>query len=239
MQHLPPDEVTLTALGPEVRDAAKRLLSLSPAGEARAWIGRLRRIQKMEGGVRKLRRVARASNLEALRDLLAELRYALVFDALGFTITCEPARTGRGPDFAVTRADASFTVEVHRFRPVSPQAPYGLASDGTLSPYGDGETAVRRGLYVIVDKLAQLGASEGVVALWSDDDGIEEIEAELAVRELLEEAQRGVRTIPPNLSHVLFGSGDVSVTGQQFYCYPLRGVMPRWASEVAATRFGV
>ena len=40
---------------------------------------------------------------------------------------------------------------------------------------------MRRALYVILEKFAQVGVDSDVVALWSDDDGIEALEASLVV----------------------------------------------------------
>jgi hypothetical protein len=209
---------------------------LLPAADAGAWVAGLARIDAMQHGGRKLRRIGRAPDVEELRDLLAELRYAFVFETLGFAITCEPAGDARGPDFALARADATFNLEVHRFRPVSEQVSDTLAPDGTLLPYGRGEKDVRRALYVIFEKFSQLGTAPGVVALWSDDDGIEEIETAAAVRELLEETRASVRVIPPNIICVVFGSADVHAgSGQQFYCVPVNAPRSAWSAEIERT----
>lgn len=201
--------------------ATARLRALLPGRGAEAWQQALAKVEPMANASRKLRRIAFAPSDEELRDLLAELRYALVFASLGYTVTCEPTGAQRGPDFALSRADSTFDLEVRRLRPVSVQVSDELAPGGTLLPYGRGQADVRRAVTRVGEKFVQVEAGEDVIALWSDDDGIEEIEAGLAVAELREEARRGARVIPSNITWVVFGSGDIDVHGRS----PDRGAL--------------
>ncbi len=217
--------------------AAERLRALLASREAEAWERVLTRVESLPNIGRKLRRIAHAPSEEELRDLLAELRYALVFASLGYTVTCEPSGAQRGPDFAVSRADSALDLEVRRFRPASVQVSPELAPDGTLLPYGRGQADVRRAVTRIGEKFAQLESGEGVIALWSDDNGIEQLEAALAVSEIREEARRGTRVLPSNVGWVIFGSAWIDRNGQQLYCHGLGGAKrPRWCDEIEQIR---
>lgn len=188
----------------------------------------------MRGAWRKFRRMGKAVAADGITDLLAELDYALVFRSIGFEVVFEPNGDARGPDFAVAQADQSFVVEVRRFRPTSIQA-QPPTSAGPLAEYERGQKDVDRTLARIVEKFGQLREGVGVLALWSDDDGVEELEVEFAVRQLLEDHRKAVHTIPSGLGWVVYASAYL-LGGQQFFCYPLsREDRPAWCDELEAT----
>lgn len=225
------DHAGSPSVEPSLVAARARIAKLLPRHEVASSEALFDAVALYPRASRKFRRVAQTGDAEQVRDLLAELRYAAVYRALGYAVAFEPSGTERGPDFAAVRGDESFAVEVRRFRAVGPQV-LPLGSDDELAPYGRGGTDVQRALGRIVEKFGQVGEGLGVIALWSDDDGIEEIEVDLAVRALREEERSGIRRFPAGLSWIVYGSSWV-LPGQQLFCFPLREVpRPPWCDRM-------
>src|SRR3990170_2909580 len=89
-----------------------------------------------------------------LIDSLAEVRYGLVFQHLGFTVTIEPCGC-KGPDMQVSRKGVSALVEISRFGPVNPGP---SAADGDLLvEYGNYDRDTTKALNKIAGKFRQLG----------------------------------------------------------------------------------
>ena len=158
-----------------------------------------------------LRRLAAAADIESLRDYLAELRYALVFRSIGCQVSWEPDGSA-GPDLLVGLGDDAFAVEVARFRAINDGPP---PVGDLLEPYGNLERDIAKSITKISGKLRQIGDHRGIVALWNDDDALEELEVGTAARELRESRQ-----LPPErLVGVVYGSEWIGC--QQLFWFPI------------------
>jgi hypothetical protein len=144
-----------------------------------------------------LRRLGAARDIESLWDSLAELRYALVFRSIGCDVSWEP--DGRaGPDLAVRSGDATFAVEVARFRPMNDGPP---PLEEFLQVYGNPDRDLAKSMTKITGKFRQIGDRPAIVALWNDDEALEDPEVRMAAGGLRRSAQR-----PAGLVGVVYGS---------------------------------
>lgn len=222
-------------------------MSRDPLAAAVAQIGILRGLQtsltidalgrfaKYDGADKKLLRLAQVRSTGQLGDLLAEVRWALAFDGLGFAVQVEPRGT-TGPDFAVRRDPVEFSVEVSRFIPNHPGPPLLGSADVELAEYGDLARDADRVLAKVIDKISQLAGDYAVIALWSDDESVEDVDTDLAVRDL--RANRLAYRIPPTLRYVLFASDSIRLRdGGQYRAFSLEAdaTGEQWAHELEAT----
>ena len=159
-------------------------------------------------------------------DYVAELRYALVFQSLGFAITVEPLGQ-KGPDLGVTRDGLSAVVEVTRFRAMNPGPP---EIDGELlAEYGNPARDVRKSLRKLARKFRQLDGGQSIIAVWNDDDALDDLEVSLAAHEL-----SGGRDTPNSLQFVLYGS-SWTLPGRELLCLPVRdldGGVQQWVRDL-------
>lgn len=175
-------------------------------------------------------RITSAGGKGEAEDYLAELRFALVFEHLGFAVEIEPL--GReGPDLGISRGDVAAIVEVARFRPMylDPPEPAG----DLLAEYGDFERDVTKSLEKLVGKFRQLDGELSVIAIWNDDDALEELEMSEAVR-----IAAGLDDLPPSLRFVLYGSAWHR-PWRELLCYSLRPVddqVQQWMNDLQAVR---
>jgi len=137
---------------------------------------------------------------------------------LDFTIDQIEPGVECGPDFTASRDGHAVAVEVTRFRsnPCHPGP-----SRIEWGPYGNPERDEKRAHKKIVQKQRQadmLRADECVVALWNDDEDMEETEVEEAVRFWRNEARRTQR--PTTLGFVVYGSGWRRLSGSQLHVFP-------------------
>lgn len=203
---------------------------------AELWRERFARIHKMPGSNRKFKEIARAATPEQLNDYLAEVRYALLFAGLGFQVELEPL-VESGPDLGISRDTHSAYVEVQRYRQIYPGPPELSLSqeEDILQHYGDPERDIRKVIEKMRSKFRQLGAKDSVLAIWNDEDELEDLEVIQAVRELRQDAAGQIRQLPSGLSFVLYGSAWIN-SQQQLYCYPLRDSNPphlqEWMAEL-------
>jgi len=188
------------------------------------WIqAELERIRQMPGASRLIRRIAAASDKEQLDDYLAEVRYALIFAGLEFQVEIEPFGS-KGPDLRVSRDGQSASVEVMRFRKVYPGPPIlDLENDNLLLPeYGNPPRDIRKAAEKIQAKFAQIGNEQAIIAIWNDEEELEELEVATAVNFMRQDAHRNVLSLPDGLLFVLYGSNAKHEGGQkQLYCFPL------------------
>lgn len=164
-----------------------------------------------------LHAVETAADKDVLRDHFATLRYALVFRGLGFSPTFEP--TGRtGPDLSVSRDAVTATVEVSRFtamnegpRPITPEE---LNSESfILEPYGNPRRDIPKCVRKVRDKFRQTTAALSLIAVWNDDEALEDVEMVQAIRELRHDANA-----PSGLQYVIYGSR----WEQRLHCLPMK-----------------
>ena len=165
------------------------------------------------------KRIANASDREQLNDYLAEIRYALVFAGLGLQVHVEPLGK-KGPDLKISRNGYEIFVEVSRFRLVN----LGTGKVSThLEEYGNLEKEFIKTLEKILGKFRQVGDKNSVIAIWNDDECLDDLAARFAVKHLSDEKYRKVYRVPDNLLFVIYGSNWINISQKrQLYCYPLQ-----------------
>jgi hypothetical protein len=189
------------------------------------WIqAELERIQQMPGASRLFRRIASASDKEQLDDYLAEVRYVLIFAGLEFHVEIGPFGS-KGADLGISRDGQSASVEVMRFRKVYPGPPIlDLENDDLLLPeYGNPPRDIRKAAEKIQARFSQIGNEQAIIAIWNDEEELEELEVATAVNFMRQDAYRNVLALPDGLLFILYGSNAKHEGGQkQLYCFPLR-----------------
>jgi CRISPR/Cas system-associated protein Cas5 (RAMP superfamily) len=193
---------------------------------------RLQAFAKLPGAERKLRELSHASKSE-FSDLLKEVDYALVFKRLGFEVEVEPdigSEEAKKIDLKLNRDGQECFVEVTRFRRMY-QGPseFREGMDEILLEYGNGERDTEKAAQKIVGKVKQLGSRTSIIAIWNDDEDLEELEVEFAVKALIEGG-----FLPEGLQFILFGSPWIG--RKQFYCFPARTqlapVFRNWIADI-------
>lgn len=215
----------MSEVGRLLDKANKNLFLLLGKNEAQLWRSRLDKVQQLPGVGAALKRIAHAPDRDQLSDYLAEIRYALVFVELGFSVQFEPLGR-KGPDLGISRNGHGAVVEVKRFRQVDPGSPgISLSNeeflDGTflLEPYGNPERDVKRIVSQIAEKFRQVLNGDSIIAFWNEDES--DTETEIAVRELSSSTAQQRFTLPAGLLFILYGS-SWQHPRQQFHCFPLR-----------------
>lgn len=196
---------------------------------ASAYVSYYRRLQTMSGAERIFKRITESTHEEKVLDYLAEVHYALAFAGLGFDVVIEPYGN-KGADFLIKRESNWITVEVTRFRKVHPGPPMLDVSKGigVLPEYGNIKRDIRKAIRKIYKKFSQIGEEKAFIAIWNDDEDMEEVEVEEAVRDLQRDD-----SLPEDLLFILYGSKWVGPartglgTNQQFYCYPFHPLIER------------
>jgi hypothetical protein len=182
------------------------------------------RLQRMPGANRLFGRIASSSDRDQLEDYLAEGRYALVCAGLGFQVDAEPFGS-KGPDLGISRDGQRAIIEIMRFRKIYPGPPQLDSSDENLrlSEYGSPPRDIRKAFEKLLAKFPQVEGEQAIIAIWNDDGDLEELAVRTAVNDLYNDADRGIRSLPPGLLFVLYGSPWVRARDQQqLYCFPLR-----------------
>jgi hypothetical protein len=192
------------------------------------WRCCLEVIQPMPGSTLKLREIATKDDKEQLLDTLAEVKYAVIFSELGFQVEIEPLknnRRGSNPDLRISKEGHSALAEVKRFRPsVNPAPELGEAS--ILSEYGAPIRDLKKLFDEVEAKFRQAG-SEGIIALWNNNDNLESIEVESAVH------AHALQANPKRASFLLLRS---YIDDENLSCYKLRYRLPAhqevWMTEL-------
>jgi hypothetical protein len=192
--------------------------------QAAQWYRKhLERIQQMPGANRLFKRIVSASDKEQLEDCFAEVRFALIFAGLGFQVEIEPVGS-KGPDLGISRDCHSAIVEIMRFRKVNPGPPMlDLSDENLLLPeYGNIPRDIRKTFEKILAKFPQVGGQEGIIAIWNDDEELEDAEVETAVINIRNDAIQQITSLPSGLSFVLYGSKWIRAgDDKQLYCFPV------------------
>lgn len=198
----------------------------------------LMRMQQMPGANRLFKRIALASDKEQLADCFAEIRFALIFTGLGFQIEIEPSGS-KGPDLGISRDGHSAIVEIMRLRKVYPGPPeLDLSNENLILPeYGNIPRDTRKAFEKILAKFPQVGDRQGVIAIWNDEEELEDGEVGTAVNNIRDDAIRRIISLPPGLSFVLYGSKWIRAgDDKQLYCFPVRYLtephLIAWQSEL-------
>lgn len=176
-----------------------------------------------------LHHVLTASDQDVFLDYLAELRYALVFRGLGFSVRFEPCGA-TGPDLEVMRDGRAAMVEVAKFRSRNPGPP--LRDPDILEEYGNPERDIAKSIAKVRHKFNQARGDLYVVAIWNGDDDLEELEMQFAVQRLALRSE-----CPLSLQFVLYGSPWVG--RQQLHCFRtssmLADPLSAWKSDLGQT----
>lgn len=170
---------------------------LLPSGDAAMWTQLAGVAASFPNGSVLLRRLAAARDIESLWDSLTELRYALVFRSIDCDVSWEPNGSA-GPDLAVRSGDTTFAVEIARFRPMN-EGPPPLGE--FLQVYGNPDRDVAKSITKITGKFRQISDRPAIIALWNDDEALEDLEVRVAAADLRQSAQR-----PAGLVGVVYGS---------------------------------
>lgn len=186
---------------------------------ANFWCNCFKLFGQMSNANSKFKRIANASDKEQLNDYLAEIRYTLIFAGLGFQVAIEPLGK-KGPDLKISRNGYDIFVEVSRFRLVD----LGPGKDSThLEEYGNLEKEFIKTLKKILGKFRQVGGKNSAIAIWNDDECIDELSSRFAVKHLNDDKYRKVYQVPDNLLFVIYGSNWINISqDKQLYCYPLQ-----------------
>jgi hypothetical protein len=222
----------------ELMERALRKVSGLPRAML-AYREQFERVQKMPGANRVFSRIASAPDQEQLQDYLAEIRYALIFAGLGFHVTVEPLGA-TGPDLGVARDGHAAIVEVMLFREVYAGPPiFDPDKDLTLQEYGNPARDVRKAAQKLVDKFRQVGAENGIIAVWNDDGDMASDHVRTAVNVLSDDVELKALIPPEALLFVLYGSHWVRAGDRrQLYCFQWRRNPPQyqraWQSELQA-----
>jgi hypothetical protein len=188
--------------GAPVTDAtlfARWLANHLPADMVSEWISLIPALQGIANVERKYRRLEEASASQAdLLDYLAELRFALMFRALGFEVEAEPLGKEKGPDFRVVRDGLSAMLECFRLRPAYGGPLVLDLSDPDPSPtvreYGNVGRDTQKAHEKIAQKFSQIEGSEmSLIGVWNDERELEELEVGIAVSNL----RAGRIRVPP------------------------------------------
>lgn len=177
-------------------------------------------IQGLKGANRIFKHIAKTNDKEQIEDYFAEIKFALVFKGLGYSLEFEPLGR-KGPDLGISRNGDKITVEVTRFRKMFPGPP-ATDSSNDMESYGNIKRDTKKAFRKIIKKFSQTSSYDSIIALWNDDEDLEEIEVGEAVNDLCKDKNKNNISIPDELSFVIYVSKWVNVRlNQQIYCFPL------------------
>lgn len=211
--------------------ALQKVYQLLTESEAQFWQSRFERFQQMPGTNSKFKRIAGVSKREELYPYLVEIMYALVFAGLGFQVEAEPlGKNTKGPDLRISRDDYCAFVEVKYFQRMHPGPPNISLSDENflddtflLEQYGNPERDIKKAKCRIKEKLEQVKSGASIIALWNDDEDLEDIEVEQVAYQLCDDNAQGRLSLPNGLLFILYASYLVLLgRSQQLFCFPLQ-----------------
>ena len=210
----------------------KLLLGEKSAILAQRWFDWAHKVNRSN---RVFQRIASTKDKEQIADSLAEIRYALIFAGLGFDVEFEPVGN-QGPDLMIKRDNIEVVVEVRRFRKTNLDLPILNLDDEdlTLPEYGNIPRDVRRAFDKILDKFRQIEYQKGIIAIWNDDEELEDVETDTAVYNLRNDAKNGLLKIPDGLLFALYGS-KWQLGNKQLYCFPFQNLaqpFETWKTEL-------
>ncbi len=196
----------------------------SEEGTAVVYERILQAYSKLPGAERKFKELSYAKKSE-FSDLLKEVEYALIFKGLGFEVEIEPdigSEENRRIDLKLKKDGEECFVEVTRFRPIpTHKGPPKFNEEPCeiLPVYGNPERDTQKAAEKIISKFIQLGSRNSVIALWNDDEDLEDIDVEMAMKALIGEVK-----FPEGLQFILYGSHwkVIKQFPKQFHCFPVK-----------------
>ncbi len=207
------------------------LLGEQSAASAQRWFERVQEINKAN---RAFRRISSTQDKEQLLDYLAEIRYALIFVGLGFEVEFEPMGN-RGADLGIMRDGEKAVVEIMRFRKINSGLPLlNLEDENLVLPeYGNIPRDIRKAFDKLLAKFRQVENQKGIIAIWNDDEELEEVETDTAVYNIRADVKKELLVIPDSLLFALYGSKWIG--NQQLYCFPFQNLeqpFEIWKTEI-------
>jgi hypothetical protein len=178
-----------------------------------------------------LKRISDAKDIESIKDYLAEIEFAIFFYSFNFIVEFEPLGK-KGPDLMISKEDKSCHVEVTRFRKIYPGP-----SHTEVQKYGNCKRDTQKALNKIINKFKQLTYHPSILAIWNDDEDLEEIEVNFAVQNLF---YLPSGEIPENFQFIIYSS-KWKLDNSNIYCfpvqYPLNTLYQNWIGEFTVTSF--
>lgn len=169
----------------------------------------------------------RAGDTEEVRDILAEARFALALVGFGFEVGVEPHGKA-GPDLGVTLGERHLLLEVTRLRLKREMPVFDFSvPDPMLADLGDPLPDVRRAYDKIRGKLGQLDGQPGAIAVWNDDEVLDDLHCRTAIHWVERDLLAGVAPSAERLELVLYLSSWIS--------FPDRADLSAWAVQPAPT----
>ena len=182
----------------------------------------------------KLKRFSEVRTNEDALDLAAECYFALIFEGLDFAVAFEPTGA-RGPDLLIERDGKTVYVDVTRFRPTvaTPGPPSITHPDESLEleEYGNVEQDIAKVRSKFLEKLSQIreAGGDGIVAFWNDNDRLEELEHDSAIRSIQSDLQKGIQESSGRILFAVFRWGWTSSRNrQELFCVPLTDLAERF-----------
>ncbi len=219
--------------------ATRQVTGTLPPTQGNALVEYMKAASSLEGSESVFRRIAQAAkarDIGAILDYVAEIRFGLTFAELQFHTAFEPLGR-KGPDLSVSRNNESAFVEVKRIRPrlTGDQLVTRSGDDNELVQYGNPEMAVKTIEDELLAKFGQVKLGTGIVAFWSDSITFEDIEFELAIGHIQGDAEQGIYRVPEGLLFSIYASDWTSAGGQQVHCAALKSVsepFSTWMEEL-------
>ena len=141
----------------------------------------------IKGAESKLVEISNSSDPEQIKDLLTEVKFALIFSYLKFNVEVEPLSNAKGisvnPDLKIAKGDCSSFVDVKRFRPPHEFSPgqrlqmltENIPDNYQLPIYGDADRDLQKIYNEIEKKFRQIDAN-GIIAIWNSNDELSPFE---------------------------------------------------------------
>jgi hypothetical protein len=169
-------------------------------------------------------RISEATDGETIKDHLAEVRYALIFNDLGFVVGFDPPGLGKVPDLEIERDGVEVIAEVKHFRASSSCFEESTLKDDDLllQPCGDSLKHIKKMHDKFADTLTQLEDRTSIAAFW--DDYLDDLEADQFARETYQNFVMGTFEHSDRLLFVVYGTEWFNISRfKQLFCYPVRG----------------
>lgn len=217
--------------------ALKRIREIVGRDQVNRLAPYIRLVAPVRGSDLKFKRIAQAQDIETLSDYIAEIRFGLIFAGLRHEIEFEPLGE-KGPDLMVSRDGQSAFLEIKRFRPSTRPKESADIHNGDLifKQYGDPLRDIAKLRAELLRKFSQVNGHHGIVAFWSDNDELEDLEFGFAVMDVRSDFQNQIQRVPDGFLFTVFGSDWRRVNrNQQMYCRAVRPLLEPfsvWAWEL-------
>jgi hypothetical protein len=104
-----------------------------------------------------------------------------------------------------------------------------LREESLVEPYGNPRRDVAKSIRKVRDKFRQAIAPHAIIAVWNDDEALEELEVSIALRDLQQDPH-----LPAGLELVVYGSPWIGHF--QLYSFPMKpqldASIQEWAHQI-------